>query len=164
MLEAIKAFFQGSMEVPEEGEEEGGGVEKARLAACALLLELAYADDEFTDSERAHLEGSIRRQFGLDEARAAELVELARTERKEAVDLFQFTRLIDREFTLGQKLVLAEALWGLAYADGSLSSREDYLVRKVSNLLHLKPGYLTEARDRVRKRRRFRKEGSGEAP
>lgn len=148
MLDAIKSFFSSSMEVPED---EGAGLEaeEARLAAAALLMELAYADDDFTTQERAHLEGCVRRQFGLDEAQAAELLSLAEREREGAVDLFQFTRLIDEHFSLGQKMVLAEAMWGLVYSDGTLSSREDYLLRKISNLLHLKPGYLTEARERV---------------
>lgn len=149
MLDAIKSFFSRSLEdVPEE-EGSGTSAESARLAACALLLELAYADDEFTTTERGHLEGCIRRQFGLDEEEAGELLELAEREREEAVDLFQFTRLIERSFSLGQKMVLAEAMWGLVYSDGTLASREDYLLRKISNLLHLEPGYLTEARQRV---------------
>jgi len=149
MLDAIKSFFSRTIEnVPEE-EGAGTSAEEARLAACALLLELAHADDEFTDTERSHLEGCVRRQFGLDEATASRLLELAEEEREGAVDLFQFTRLIDRSFTLGQKMVLAEAMWGLVYSDGTLASREDYLLRKISNLLHLKPGYLSEARERV---------------
>jgi len=152
MLDAIKSFFSRSMDVPEGGAA-GAEARDARLGACALLLELAHADDEFTDSERAHLEGTVRRQFGLDQEEAAELLELAAQEREGAVDLFQFTRLIDRNFTVGQKMVLAEAMWGLVYADGELEGREDYLIRKISNLLRLEPGYLAQARSRVKEKR-----------
>ena len=152
MLDSIKSFFSSSMAGTDASGSEAER-EDARLAACALLLELAHADDEFTASEQDHLEGAVRREFGLDESRAAELLELARAEREKAVDLFQFTRLIDEHFSLGQKMVLAEAMWGLVYADGTLANREDYLVRKISNLLHLKPGYLSEARQRVEERR-----------
>ncbi len=164
MLEAIRSFFSSQIDVPEETGAETDPVD-ARVAACALLLELAYADDDFSEAERRHLEGCIRRQFGIDEERAARLIELASREQKESVDLYQFTRLIDREFSLGQKMVLAEAMWGLAYADGALASREDYLLRKISNLLHLEPGYLSEARDRVVDRlgkRKREKEGNAE--
>ncbi|MFP3947502.1 MAG: TerB family tellurite resistance protein [Gemmatimonadota bacterium] len=153
MLDAIKSFFSRSMSVPEDAGE-GAEARDARLAACALLLELAYADEDFTDSERAHLEGTIRRQFGLDEEEATELLELAAREREGAVDLFQFTRLIDRHFTVAQKMVLAEAMWGLVYADGELEKREDYLIRKISNLLRLQPGYLAQARNRVRAKKK----------
>ena len=47
-------------------------------------------------------------------------------------------------------MVLAELLWRVVYADGELSRHEDYLARKIANLLDLRPGYLSEARNRAR--------------
>lgn len=148
MLDAVKSFFYETMVAPTEHPDEPRRRD-IRLAACALLLELAYADEEFTDDERQHVESAIRRQFRLDHSQAAKLIELAELERREAVDLFQFTNLIARNYSLGQKMVLAEVMWGLVYADGELAGREDYLMRKISNLLGLEPGYLAEARKRV---------------
>lgn len=146
MLESIRSFFRSSMQA--------AGGEKAnpkdvRLAACALLLELAWADDNFTGQERAHVEGAVRRHWGLDAADAERLLGLAEQARSEAVDLWQFTSLIAEGYSLGQKMVLAEVMWGLVYSDGKLASKEDYLMRKISNLLRLEPGYLAEARKRV---------------
>ena len=148
MLESIKNFFRLSMSPPphtEAGEAKGD----IRLAACALLLELAYADNEFTDDERQHLESAIRRQFGLDAGQAEKLLRLAEEAREEAVDLWQFTNLVAENYSLGQKMVLAEIMWGLVYSDGDLANKEDYLMRKISNLLRLEPGYLAEARKRL---------------
>ncbi len=147
MLQAIKNFFATSMTPPAE-EEASTGTKDIRLAACALLLELANADDEFTDDERQHLESAVRRQFGLDAPEATKLLELAQKEREEAVDLWQFTNLIAENYSTGQKMVLAEIMWGLVYSDGDLASKEDYLMRKICNLLRLEPGYLAEARQR----------------
>lgn len=147
MMDSIKQFFLTNM--AEEGQEVETPPADLRLAACALLLELAYADDEFTDDERVHLEGAIRRQFGLDVDQAGELIKLAERQRQEAVDLWTFTNLVAEHYSLGQKMVLAEAMWGLVYSDGELASREDYLMRKISGLLRLEPGYLAEARKRV---------------
>jgi len=148
MMESIRNLFgKGSAGTGEAAD--GASRPDIRLAACALLLELAHADDEFTDGERAHLEGAVRRQFGLDEQQAAELMELAEKQRQEAVDLWTFTNLVAEHYSLGQKMVLAEAMWGLVYSDGELASREDYLMRKISGLLRLEPGYLAEARKRV---------------
>ena len=119
------------------------------LAACALLLELAHADDEFDDSERTHIEVVLRRHFDLDEAEALELMELAEAERSSAIDLFQFTRLIRESYDLGQKTLLAEVMWGLILADGEIARHEAYLLRKIGNLLDLEPGYLSAARKRA---------------
>lgn len=148
MMESIRKFFMANMAEPEKPEE-GAQPAELRLAACALLLELAYADDEFTDEERDHLEAAIRRQFGLDEGQAGELISLAERQRTEAVDLWTFTNLVADHYSLGQKMVLAEAMWGLVYSDGELANREDYLMRKISGLLRLEAGYLAEARRRV---------------
>lgn len=147
MLDSIKKFFASSMTpTPEADPRES--TKDLRLAACALLLELAHADREFTEDERQHLQSAVRRQFGLDSAEAAKLLELAEQERAEAVDLWQFTNLIAENYSTGQKMVLAEIMWGLVYSDGDLASKEDYLMRKISSLLRLEPGYLTEARKR----------------
>ena len=147
MLQAIKNFFTSSMTPPAE-EESSTSTKDIRLAACALLLELANADDEFTEDERQHLESAVRRQFGLDAAEAEQLLELAQQAREESVDLWQFTNLIAENYSTGQKMVLAEIMWGLVYSDGDLASKEDYLMRKICNLLRLEPGYLAEARQR----------------
>ncbi len=148
MLESIKNFFRTSMSPPSQGDanEAKGDI---RLAACALLLELAHADSEFTDDERQHLESAIRRQFGLGAGQAERLLRLAEEAREEAVDLWQFTNLVADNYSLGQKMVLAEIMWGLVYSDGDLANKEDYLMRKISNLLRLEPGYLAEARKRM---------------
>lgn len=147
MLNAIKNFFSSSM-TPSSESPDPSGAKDIRLAACALLLELANADDEFTDDERQHLESAVRRQFGLDADEAEKLLELAQKERDQAVDLWQFTNLIAENYSTGQKMVLAEIMWGLVYSDGDLASKEDYLMRKICNLLRLEPGYLAEARKR----------------
>lgn len=121
-----------------------------RLAACALLIEIAYADDDFTSDERQHLLSAIRRQYGLDEERAEELIRLAEQARANAVDLWQFTKLIKSTYSLGQKVVLLEVMWGLVYSDGELSSHEESLMRRVCHLLDVAPGYLSDVKKRVR--------------
>ena len=148
MLESIKNFFKSSMSPSPDADKEKSAPD-IRLAACALLLELAHADDEFTDDERQHLESAIRRQYGLGQVEAEKLIDLAQEARNEAIDLWQFTNLIAENYSLGQKMVLAEIMWGLVYSDGDLAEKEDYLMRKICNLLRLEPGYLAEARKRA---------------
>ena len=148
MLDAIRKFFQSSM-LPDEDEAPQTRDRDLRLAACALLLELAHADDEFTDDERAHLESAVRRHFGLDHQQAEELLQHAEQARRKAPDLWEFTNLIREHYSLGQKMVLAEIMWGLVYSDGDLHAREGYLMRKVSKLLDLDMPYLSEARKRA---------------
>ena len=150
MLEAIRSLL--GLSRPEKTDSVDSEVSEPdlRLAACALLLELAHSDQEFTQDERQHVDNAVRRHFGLDAHGAEELLSRADAARTSAPDLWQFTNPIREHYSLGQKMVLAETMWGLVFADGDLSEREDYLMRKISHLLGLQAAYLSEARKRMR--------------
>lgn len=152
MLESIQRFFRRASEPSPAGADPSApdpAARKLRIAACALLLEMAHADEEFTADERLHVEEVVARHFDLGPETARELIELADTERREATDLYQFTSLINAHYDEGQRMVLAEVLWRVVFADGELSRHEDYLMRKLASLLELRPGYLGEARRRA---------------
>jgi uncharacterized tellurite resistance protein B-like protein len=149
MLDAIKAFIAHRILGGHSGlqpEADRPGPTDVQLAAAALLLELAYADDEFSPGERTHIESALHRHFGLDETTTREVLALAQVERQNAVDYYQFARTITQHFDLAQRMVLAEVMWGVILADGKIAQHEDYLMRKLANLLDLKPAYLAQAR------------------
>ena len=148
MLDAIRGFVNRRILSPAEpaAAPNRSGAPGVQLAACALLLELAHADGVMSPEEQAHIEGAVQRHFGLDEATGKELIALAEAERRQSIDHFQFTRMIAAEYDLGQKMVLAEVMWGVILADGQLATHETWLVRKLAHLLELEPGYLSEAR------------------
>jgi uncharacterized tellurite resistance protein B-like protein len=147
-LDAIRGFVTRRILSPADAPPTPGRTRPpgVQLAACALLLELAHADGVMSPAELAHIEGAIQRHFGLDDATARELISLAEAERRQSIDHFQFTRLIAAEYDLGQKMVLAEVMWGVILADGKLATHEAWLVRKLAHLLDLEPGYLADAR------------------
>ena len=148
MIEAIRRFFNERLVDTDSGATDQASDRPSRiqLAACALLLELAHADDEFSTEERTHIQSTLARHFGLPQAGVAELIALAEAERSQSLDHFQFTRLIASEYDLGQKMVLAEVMWGVILADGKLSDHETHLLRKMASLMQIEPGYLAEAR------------------
>lgn len=151
LVDSIRSLLRPSTEATAPAAP--GAPNTVHVAACALLLEVAYADGEFADAERAHLESVLARQFGLDEEAGRRLIELAEAERVRAIDYFQFTSVLQREYDLGQKMVLAEIMWGLVLADGAIAEREQYLTRKIANLLDLEPAYLSQAKSAAATRR-----------
>lgn len=155
MLDSIRAFVSRRILAPAEPAAPGrpAGPSGVQLAACALLLELAHADGSMSAEELAHIEGAIQRHFGIDEATARELISLAEEERRQSIDHYQFTRLVAAEYDLGQKMVLAELMWGVILADGQLATHETWLVRKLGHLLELEPGYLSDARKSAAEKR-----------
>ncbi len=147
MLDRLRSMFANHSTTPATPSEDPNRALK--VAACALLLEMAWADDKFSADERQRIEEIVARQFALGAEGARALVEAADRERREATDLFQLTSVINRQYDEGQRLLLSELLWRVVYADGVLSEHEDYLTQKLAVLLDLRPGYLAEARKRA---------------
>ena len=148
MLDAIRSLFSAK---PQATTSQPGAptADPVHLAACSLLLEVAYDDGEFTAEERAHLEQVLERHFSLPPESGRQLIELAEQERHGSIDHFQFTRTLNERYDIGQKMVLAEVMWGLVLADGQIAEHEHYLTRKIANLLELEPGYLSAAKARA---------------
>src|SRR4051812_18830711 len=148
MLDAIRSLF-GSKSAGTKTVDATPNVDPVHLAACSLLLEVAYADGVFSPEERAHLEQVLERHFSLPADSGQLLIELAEKERGGSIDHFQFTRVLNERYDVGQKMVLAEVMWGLVLADGEIAEHEHYLTRKIANLLELEPGYLSAAKARA---------------
>lgn len=156
MIAAIKRLL-GVGAAPAEGAPAGPeaspGFDPLHLAACVLLLDVAYADGEFSAEERQHLETVLERHFSLPAEAGRQLMALAEQERRGAVDHFRFTSQLQRGYDTGQKMVLAEIMWGIVLADGKVAEHEHYLTRKISNLLELEPGYLSSAKEAAARKR-----------
>jgi uncharacterized tellurite resistance protein B-like protein len=149
MANPFRKFFDERMApdvTPKTNGESKHSYNPLHIAACALLLELAHADDQFTDAERDHIHAVLMRHFALDFDTAQELMELADQQRREASDIFQFANLVRSSYDTGQKTLLAEIMWGLILTDGDIARHESYILRKIANLLDLEPGYLSQAK------------------
>jgi uncharacterized tellurite resistance protein B-like protein len=123
-----------------------------QLAMAALLVEVAQADHHFSDAEVEHLLQLLERKFGLAPAEQSALLELARSHSADATSLHEFTRLIHQHCTLAEKQALLVALWELAYADGEVDKYEDYVIRKLADLLHLPHADFMRAKHLARER------------
>ena len=150
MLDAIRSLFSPTPSTHAHTDRPATpAVDPVHLAACSLLLEVAFADGEFSAEERAHLEQVLERHFSLPADSGRQLIEIAERERRSSIDHFQFTRVLNERYDVGQKMVLAEVMWGLVLADGQIAEHEHYLTRKIANLLELEPGYLSTAKARA---------------
>jgi uncharacterized tellurite resistance protein B-like protein len=149
MIESIKRLLGRGVahDEPVTPGPTASSVDPLHLAACVLLLDVAHADGEFSDTERAHLERVLERHFSLPPDAGRALMDLAEQERRNAVDHFRFTSLLQQRYDTGQKMVLAEIMWGIVLADGTIAEHEHYLTRKISNLLELEPGFLSAAKE-----------------
>ena len=152
MLDAILRYFGARLAPPAEAAN-GPDPDRLRLAACALLVELAWADGDFGAEERAHLREVLTGRMGIAAEAADELVALADAERRDAHDYYQFTSLVAEHFPVTEKHHLLEMMWERVEADGEVPRAEDHLIRRVGPLLGLDTRSVADARARVLARR-----------
>lgn len=134
MLNAIRDFFEKNIAAPAAHDIERHAIQ---VATAALLVEMVRMDGTIKEPEREAVLLAVRAKFGLSAEEAATLVRLAEEEARNATDYFQFTSLINKQFSREQKERLIEHLWQVAYADAELSIFEEHLVRKIANLLYV---------------------------
>ena len=124
----------------------------ARCAAAALLLEMAHMDDTMAPVEQTAILNAVRESFELSPEQIEELIACAHEEREQATGYHQFTSLVNANFDAAQRADLIERLWQVAYADQVLCKHEEYLVRKVANLLHVPHSEFISAKHRAKAR------------
>lgn len=95
------------------------------------------ADHVFDERELATLEQHLQQKFAIPTAQIRELIELAKEESAQATSLHQFTQLIHQHCTPAEKFDLLVSMWGLAFADNELSKYEEYVIRKVADLIYV---------------------------
>ena len=106
-------------------------------ACSALLIEVAYADKVFDESEINSLRKSLKETYDIDEEIINELISDAKKTIDESTSLYEYTRVVNDEFDYADKLELLSRIWKLAFADGNLDKYEDHLIRKISDLIHI---------------------------
>jgi uncharacterized tellurite resistance protein B-like protein len=75
---------------------------------------------------------------------------LAEQQLHDATDYFQFTSILNKGFDHHQKSRLIKCLWEVAYIDNHLDEYEDYLVRKIADLIHLPHNEIIKLRNHVK--------------
>lgn len=96
MLNQIKLFFKQhlALSAPEDISEH-----KLQLAAVVLFLEMMYMGDKVEPKEQEIILALVHQSFSLSAEQATSLIALAEQQRKQATDYFQFTSLINKEYS-----------------------------------------------------------------
>ncbi len=113
------------------------GAPDAQLAATVLLVEIARADHDLADSERAMVEQGVTQVFALNKAAAGELVTHGEHVQATSTSMQPYLSAVNEHCTRDQKRALLEALWAVAWADGQLDAHEEHMLRRISDLLFL---------------------------
>ena len=148
MLDNIKRLFSKfAAEKPKDANQ--ATEQDMRVAACALFLEMARIDEKFTDEEMDTILSIVKERYGLSQEHADALVAEADRELADSVDLWQFARLINENYSTDEKIEIIETLWRMVFVDGKMDRYEHYLMNKLKNLLRLSHEQLIDAKLKV---------------
>ncbi|MCD6163344.1 MAG: TerB family tellurite resistance protein [candidate division Zixibacteria bacterium] len=153
MLEKIKSFFSKNISL-DSNEQIEDSENQIQIATCALLIEMASIDDEFDPVEKERIVDHFKSNFNLSDDDIKKLIGLAEGELDNHIDLWSFTNLINQNYSTIQKMKVIETIWRVIYADGKLSTHEDYLVHKLYKMLGLTHAQLIEVKMKVLKERK----------
>lgn len=148
MIERLKQVFESLTFQDSDGKKKDNPHD-VRVATCALFLEMANIDGEFTANERKNIMKILGNEYGLTEEDVADLTKAAEDQREGKIDVWQYTNLINQNYSDEEKLHIVEMLWKIIYSDGRLDAHEDYLIHKVAKLLRLQHDQLIDAKLKV---------------
>ena len=132
MIGALKKLFS-----EDSTEQERTADETKRLAAAALLIEVARADFQQDASEEASMAALLASTLKLSEAQVGELLSEAGEAVDQATSLYEFTRAVNDYYDREDKIELMTSLWRVAYADQSLDKYEEHIIRRIADLIYV---------------------------
>ena len=145
MRDKVMRFF--SRVSPEHPEASGNrNKQDVRVATCALFLEMAHLDDAFTRKEMELILSILKEKYRLSDEHADHLLQEADKELKESIDLWQFSKLINENYSIEEKMEVIRTLWEIVFVDGRMDRYENYLMHKVATLLRLPNDKLIKAK------------------
>ena len=107
------------------------------MATTTLLMEVARADFMISPEEKQAVQHILESHYDISPAVSSRILAAARQEAEAATSLYPFTRRINRDCSLEDKLAILRLLWHVSSSDGAIDSHEEHLVRKVAGLLHV---------------------------
>ncbi len=105
---------------------------KLQVATCTLFIELAQADDNFSEQERDNIISTMKSTFNLEDDCVNDLMDLSEKKLKSDYSLYDFTKLINQNFNNDEKFELLKNLWRLIYVDKKLDMYEDHLKKRLA--------------------------------
>ena len=107
------------------------------LAYASLLIEVINSDNKFDDRERDKLLEILSSKLDIHKEELDNFTELAQKKSEDSTSLYEFTREINDQYEYEEKVSLITDLWGIAYSDGKLDKYEDYVIRKIADLIYV---------------------------
>lgn len=129
--------------------DKSGNIDAEKLAAAALMVEVAVQDGEFDVTERKAIENILINKLNLAENDALELLAQAEDKQSQSIQILSFTKEIKNHFDDQGRAHIMEMLWSVVFADGEEDDYESNLMRRIAGLLYISDKESGEIRKKV---------------
>jgi uncharacterized tellurite resistance protein B-like protein len=150
MINLLKKFISENEEIKDD-KSISHDEKKIQIATCALFIEIAKADNDFSIEEREEIISYMKDSFLLTDEHVSALLEFSEREVNDSVSIYEFTSVINQSFSSEQKFSLLKNLWRLIYVDRRLDTYEDNLIKKIGATLNLSHSVIISAKMLVKK-------------
>jgi uncharacterized tellurite resistance protein B-like protein len=130
-------------------QEESERFDRIQIATCVILLEVAKFDFDFSTIEKETTKAILKHEFDISEEAIEDLMKISEAKREDSVDIWEFTNVINQNFSREEKIKIIEAAWKIIYADDELDKYEDHYVHVLADLLRLRHDELIDAKLQV---------------
>ena len=138
MIRTFRRLFESTVAAAGHAGEAGEREHGYHVATAALLVEMMRADSAIAPAERDAVLRALAAAFDdLTPQETRDLLARAEERADDATSLYEFTRIVNRQFDHEQKAHVVELLWRVACADGDLDKYEEHLVRRIADLIHV---------------------------
>lgn len=122
-----------------------------QLALGALLVRVAFADENYRASEIGQIDRILARTFDLNPIDAAKLRAICEKLERDAVGTEEFAILLREAVDYADRKALADAMWSVALADGHRHEKEEIQLLAIEMALGLTDIDMQAARDNALK-------------
>ncbi|QQD19599.1 TerB family tellurite resistance protein [Spongiibacter nanhainus] len=106
-------------------------------AAGALLIEVSKSDYDQDPAEVEKIRDLLSRHFSVSVDDMEGFMKDVEDHSHQGTSLYPYTRFINDNCSNEEKYLLIKSLWEVAAEDGRIDKYEDYVIRKVSDLIYL---------------------------
>jgi|TARA_Y100000766_G_C18882405_1_gene594109 uncharacterized tellurite resistance protein B-like protein len=120
------------------------------LNAAILAYEIARSDGNISKDELDVLMEEIKKISKKVNKDTSEILKIIEIYSSKSVSFHEFIEDINKNYSKEKKLSLIEFLWKTAYADGSLEVNEERLVRRIAELIRIKPSEVLKIKSKTK--------------
>ena len=122
---------------------------KSRVATAALLVRVAAVDSDMSEVRSKLLRRILMSSFGLDDSSVTVLIENACAAERSAIDLYQFTRLLNEALDDKGRHQVIQMMWEMAYVEGRLNGFEANVIWRTADLMGVPSRQRVEIRQQI---------------